>query len=146
MFERIETLPQDIINHIAKYVTKQMKLQWRIHKLYTKVEELDKRTIDEWIDHIKFSKRYSVTIIKIDQIVKYINIYRDNVTIHKNELIDQGYVYHIRHLYQMYIDRIVRQSTPAPKYVGETFTNILGVKMTANKNFGCNDYNLLFTE
>ena len=113
MFERIETLPQDIINHIAQYyVTKQMKLQWRIHKLYTKVEELDKRTIDEWIDHIKFSKRYSVTIIKIDQIVKYINIYGDNVTIHKNELIDQGYVYHIRHLYQMYIDRIVRQSTP----------------------------------
>jgi len=145
MFERIQSLPEDVINHIGQYITKQIKLQWRIHKLYSKVEELDKRTIDEWIDHIKFSKRYSVTIKIDNEMVEYINMYGDKLNIHKNELIDQGYVYHIRHLYQMYIDRIVRQSTPEPKYVGETFTNILGVKMTANKNFGYNDYNLVFT-
>jgi hypothetical protein len=125
MFEQIQALSQDIINHIgAFYVTKQMKLRWRIEKLYNKAEELDKRTIDEWIDHIKFSKRYKVTIIKIDEMVKYTNSFGDKMNIHKNELLQQGYIVHIRHLYRMYIDRIIRESTPTPKYMGETFVKV----------------------
>ena len=125
MFEFVQKLPQDIINHIAQYyVTIQMKLQWRIYKLYNKAEELDKRTIDEWIDHIKFSKRYKVTIIKIDEMVKYTNSFGDKMNIHKNELLQQGYIVHIRHLYRMYIDRIIRESTPTPKYMGETFVKV----------------------
>jgi hypothetical protein len=143
-FERIQTLPQDIINHIGEfYVTREMKLHWRIDKLYTKVEELDKRTIDEWINHIKFSKRYSVTIVKIDDYLQYTNSFGDKMTIHKNDLIHQGYIYHIRHLYRLYVQRIISSSTPEPKYKGETFINIVGQKMTAK--YSVHTKHLVFT-
>ena len=46
-------------------ITKEIKLYCRLDKLYKKVEELEKRTIDDWIEHLKFSKRYSIKNIEI---------------------------------------------------------------------------------
>ena len=106
-FERIQMMPQDIITHIGLfYVTKQIKLQWRLHKLYNKVEELEKRTIDEWIHHIKFSKWYETSIKINNDIVEYINMYGDKIKLHKNDLIHQGYIKHKRSLHLCYVQRI----------------------------------------
>jgi hypothetical protein len=65
--EQIEAMPQDIINHIgAFYITNQMKLLCRLSKINHKVKELEKRTIGEWIEHVTFSKRYNIKIVKLD--------------------------------------------------------------------------------
>ena len=133
-FDMLYLMPQDIVNHIGRfYITKQMKFRWRIHNLYNKSEELEKRTIDEWIEHIKFSKRYNIKIVKIkdDAYIKYTNSFGDTYKLHKDDLLNQGYIAHIRHLYRMYVNRIISETTPYPKYVGELFTNIVGEKMIA---------------
>jgi hypothetical protein len=129
----LHELPQDIVDHIGEfYITKQMKLQWRIDKLYNKVEELKGRTIDEWIEHIKFSKRYNVKVTEINnEYVNYTNSFGDTYKVNKNELIHQGYIKHTRSLYHWYIQRIISASTPTPRYEGEKFINILGEKLTA---------------
>ncbi len=133
IFEMLHLMPQDIVNHIGTfYITTQMKFRWRIHNLYNKSEELEKRTIDEWIEHVKFSKRYNIKIVKInDDYIKYTNSFGDTYKIHKGDLLNQGYIAHIRNLYRMYVNRIIRETTPHPKYVGEIFTNIVGEKMIA---------------
>jgi len=146
--ELIQSMPEDIINHIGQYITKEMKLKCRLDKLYKKVEELEKRTIDEWIEHLMFSKRYSIKNIEIiNDRIHFINSWGDKCKCNKNEIIVQGYIVHVRHLYRWYIQRIISESTPSPKYVGETFTNIVGKKLKAKiKEYG--DYHtcLVFTE
>ena len=110
--DMLNLMPQDIINHIGRfYITKEMKLRWRLDKLYNKCEELEKRTIDEWIEHIKFSKRYNIKIVKINNdYIKYTNSFGDTYKMHKNDLLIQGYIAHIRNLYRMYENRILRET------------------------------------
>ena len=129
----LNDLPQDIVDHIGEfYITKKMKLQYRLDKLYKKVEELENRTIDEWIEHLKFSKRYNVKIIQINnEYVNYTNSFGDTYKVDKNELINQGYIKHVRLLYRLYIQKIISASIPAPQYEGEKTVNILGEKLTA---------------
>jgi hypothetical protein len=131
--EQIKTMPEDIINHIGQYyITKQMKLQWRIHKLYKKVEELEKRSIDDWIEHLKFSKRYSIKKIEImNDRIQFHTLWGDTCKCNQNELIHQGSIAHVRQLYLWYIQRIIRSSTPAPQYEGEKIVNIVGEQMIA---------------
>jgi hypothetical protein len=128
-----EMLPQDIIDHIGVfYITKQMKLKWRIDKMNKKVEELEHRTINEWICHLKFSKIYKcIKITEINEVIEYTNSWGDKYKCDKNNLLDQGYIAHIRQLYRWYINRIIDATTPVPQYVGETYTNIVGKKLTA---------------
>ena len=113
MDEQLQQMPQDIINHIGGfYITKQMKMQCRISKLHNKVEELEKRTIDEWIEHLKFSKRYSIKNIEtINDKVQFLNLWGDKCKCNKNEIMDMGPIMHVRKLYRMYIDRIIRETT-----------------------------------
>lgn len=135
----LQQLPQDVIDHIGQYyITKQMKLQCRIDKLEKKVEKLEKRSIDEWIEHLKVSKRYSIKNIEIiNDRIHFINSWGDRCNCNKNEIINQGYISHVRHLYRWYTQRIMNASTPAPQYVGETFTNIVGENMIAElKEYG----------
>lgn len=130
---RVQVLPEDIIHHIGRfYITKQMKLQCRLDKIYNKVKELEKRTIDEWIEHLKFSKRYRFKDIEIiNDVLHFHNMWGDKCKCNKNDIIDQGCIMHVRKLYRMYIDRIINASTPTPQYVGEKFTNIVGKQLTS---------------
>ena len=129
----IDTMPEDIINHIAKfYITKKIKLQCRLDKLYKKVEKMEKRTINEWIEYLKFSKRYSIKNIEIiNDKINYINQWGDKLTCNKSEIIDQGSIKHVRSLYRWYRQIIITESTPDPQYEGEIFINIVGEKMIA---------------
>jgi hypothetical protein len=140
--EQIEAMPQDIINNIgAFYITKQMKLLCRLSKINHKVKELEKRTIDEWIEHVTFSKRYNIKIIKLDnENIEYTNSFGDKYTIHKTTILNQGYIAHVRKLYLWYIQRIISSSTPLPQYEGEIFVNVVGEKMIARMiEYGEND-------
>ena len=130
----LQQLPQDIVNHIGGfYITKQMKLQLRLEKIHKKVEELEQRTIDEWIEHVKFSKRYNIKIVEINnEYVNYTNSFGDTYKVDKNELIHQGYIKHTRLLHHWYIQWIISASIPSPQYEGEKTVNILGEKLTAN--------------
>jgi len=128
-FETIALMPEDIIIHIGSfYITSKIKLQWRIDKLYKKVEELEKRTIDEWIEHIKYSNRYNIKIEKISHHYRYTNAWGDEYYVDENTLLNQGYIAHIRSLYKWYIQRIITSSRPHPQYKGEIYTNIVGEK------------------
>ena len=128
----LQQLPQDVVNHIgAFYITNQMKLHCRLEKLYKKVEELEQRTIDEWIEHIKVSKRYNIKIIENNEYVNYTNSFGDTYKVDKNELINQGYIKHVRSLHLWYIQRIISASIAAPQYEGEKTVNIVGEKLTA---------------
>jgi len=131
--EYLQTMPEDIINHIgAFYVTTQMKMLCRLSKIKNKVEELEKRSIDEWIEHIKFSKRYNIKITIIDnENIQYTNSFGGKYTLHKTNLLNQGYIAHIRNLHLWYTQRIISAATPAPQYEGEKITNILGKELTA---------------
>ena len=142
VFETISRMPEDILKHIGVFcITKKMKLQWRIDKLYKKVEELEKRTIDEWIEHIKYSNRYNIKIEKISDHYRYTNAWGDEYNVHENEILNQGYIAHIRCLYKWYIQRIVTSSTPYPRYEREVYTNIIGEKMIAkNIKYGSHVY------
>lgn len=137
MIDHIQHLPEDIINHIAKYyITKQIKLQCRIDKIYKKVEEMEKRTIDEWIEHINFSKSYSIKNIEIvNDTLCFCNMRGDKCTINKNEIIDIGPVMYVRKWYCRYIERIINATTPRPRYEGEKFINIIGEQMIAKVKY-----------
>jgi hypothetical protein len=131
--ERIQSLPEDIINHIAYFcITKQMKFLCRIDKLNKKVQEMEKRTSDEWIQHIISSKIYRCKISEIKHTkVLYINMWGDKIYVPKSELINQGIIKHVRSLHLLYRQRIITQSISKPKYESETYTNIVGDKMIA---------------
>lgn len=133
MIEHIKSLPEDIINHIGYfYITKQIKLLCRIDKINKKVEEMKKRTSDEWIQHIIGSKIYRCKITDVKHTkIQYINMWGDKMYISKSEVIHQGCIKHVRNLYLWYVQRIITMATPLPKYKGETYTNIVGEKMVA---------------
>jgi len=133
----LHPLPQDIINHIAEfYITTQIKLQCRIDKIYKKVEEMEKRTIDEWIEHVNFSKRYSIKHIEIiGDRIHFLNLWGDQCKCNKNDIINQGCIMHVRRLYRWYTERIISASTPTPRYEGEKFINIIGENMIAKVEY-----------
>lgn len=129
----LNVLPQDVINHIGGfYITTHMKYLCRIDKMKKKVEEIKKRTSDEWIEHIMNSKIYRCKITDVKHTkLQYINMFGDKIYIPKSELINQGSIKHVRTLHLWYVQRIINKSTPHPQYEGETYTNIVGEKMIA---------------
>lgn len=142
ILQRFEHMPEDIIAHIGVfYDKKKMSLLYRIHKLYNKVEEIEKRTPNEWVHHVKYSKRYNVKITDIKHTkIQYVTMWGDKIYIPKDELINQGYVEHVRKLYRWYISRIITSSTPSPQYEGEKYINIVGEKMIAKMQEYVDDY------
>jgi hypothetical protein len=152
MFETLERMPEDIINHIGKYyITKEIRLKCRIDKINQKVEEMEKRTIDEWIEHLKFSKRYSIKNIEIMNNKLYFdNLWGDKCIYNKNDILDVGCIMYVRKLHLWYVERIISSATPAPQYVGEKITNIVGKRLIAKYvKYGDNIYGvrcLVFTE
>ena len=129
----MDQLPEDVLNHIGVfYITKEMKYLCRIDKIKKKVEEMKKRTSDEWIQHIINSKIYRCKITDVKHTkLQYTNMWGDKIYIPKSELKDQGCIKHYRYLYLWYIQRIISQATPLPKYEGELYTNIIGENMVA---------------
>uniref|UniRef100_A0A6C0D2D7 Uncharacterized protein n=1 Tax=viral metagenome TaxID=1070528 RepID=A0A6C0D2D7_9ZZZZ len=129
----IHSMPEDIIKHIgAFYVTKQIKLLCRLSKIKNKIEELEKRTIDEWIEHLMVSKRYSIKNIEIiNDRIHFRNLWGDKCICNKNEIIHQGCISHVRQLHLWYTQRIISAATPAPQYEGEKIRNIVGEHLTA---------------
>jgi hypothetical protein len=129
----LNVLPEDIINHIgAFYITTHMKYLCRIDKMNKKVEEMKKRTTDEWIQHIINSKLYHCKITDIKHTkVQYTSMYGDKIYVPKSELISQGSIKHVISLHLWYVQRIITKTTPLPKYKGELYTNIVGERMIA---------------
>jgi len=129
----LRPLPEDVIQHIGGfYITKRIKLQCRLDKLKKKADNINNRTIDEWIEHLKFSKRYPIKNIEIlNNRIQFHNMRGDKCKCNKNELIQQGPIAHIRQMYLWYIQRIISLATPNPQYEGEQITNIEGKRLTA---------------
>lgn len=130
----LNVLTQDVINHIGGfYITTHMKYLCRIDKMKKKVEEMNKRTSDEWIQHIIKSKLYRCKITDVKHTkIQYINMWGDKLYIPKSELKNQGCIKHVRSLHLWYVERIISKATPRPKYKGETYTNIVGERMIAH--------------
>ena len=129
----LNVFPQDVINHIGGfYITTNMKYLCRIDKMKQKVEEMKKRTSDEWIEHIMNSKIYRCKITDVKHTkLQYTSMFGDKIYIPKSELINQGSIKYVRTLHLWYVQRIINTSTPDPQYEGETYTNILGEKLIA---------------
>ena len=104
-------LPEDIINHIgAFYITKKMKFLCRIDKINKKVEEMKKRTSDEWIQHINGSKIYRCKITDVKHTkIQYINMWGEKLYIPKSELIRDASNIIDHYILCIYKELLVRQ-------------------------------------
>jgi len=55
---------------------------------------MEKRTIYNWIEHLTFSKRYSIKNIEmINERIQFYNLWGDSCKCNKNEIIDMDLLY-----------------------------------------------------